>query len=82
MGVPVVASTGGSLPEVLHDGALLPDPLDAEAIGRDLVRVLADRDLAGELVARGRRRAAELTWSACARATLEHWRRALAPGGG
>jgi len=78
LGVPVIASSAGSLPEVLADGALLPDPLDEDALARDLVAVLRDHDLARDLARRGKARAAELTWSACARATVSCWRRALA----
>ncbi|MBL8861587.1 MAG: glycosyltransferase family 4 protein [Planctomycetes bacterium] len=77
LGVPVVASSGGALPEVLGDGALLPDPADAQAIAHDLRAVLADRELALELSRRGKARARELSWAACARATAAHWRRAL-----
>jgi glycosyltransferase involved in cell wall biosynthesis len=81
LGVPVVASSGGSLPEVLGDGALTPDPLDEEAIARDLVRVLSDAELARDMARRGRERAGQLTWSACARDTVACWRRAFSAGG-
>ncbi|MCY2962009.1 MAG: glycosyltransferase family 1 protein [Planctomycetota bacterium] len=77
LGVPVIASSGGSLPEVLAQGALLPDPLDAEAIAADLLAVLRDTELARDMARRGRARAAELSWAACARDTLACWRRAL-----
>lgn len=77
LGVPVIASSGGSLPEVLAHGALLPDPRDEDAIARDLIAVLRDVDLARDLVRRGRERASELTWSACARDTRACWTRAL-----
>ncbi len=77
LGVPVVASSGGSLPEVLGDGALLPDPLDTDAIHAAARSVLRDPGLARVLVARGRARAAELTWKSCARDTLACWSRAL-----
>ena len=43
-GVPVVASTAGSIPEVAGDGALLVDPLDVDAL------------VAADLAARRRRR--------------------------
>jgi glycosyltransferase involved in cell wall biosynthesis len=77
LGVPVIASSAGSLPEVLANGALLPDPLDTDALARDLIAVLGDAELARDLSRRGRERAAELTWSACARDTVACWRRAL-----
>lgn len=77
LGVPVIASSAGSLPEVLKDGALTPDPLDVEALARDLVRVLREPDVAHELVRRGTARARELTWASCARDTVACWSRAI-----
>jgi glycosyltransferase involved in cell wall biosynthesis len=59
LGRPVVASDSGGIPEVVaHDetGLIVPKG-DAEALGRALVRVLADRTLAERLGNAGRRRA-------------------------
>ncbi len=70
-GVPVAASTGGALPEVLGDAALAFDPLDVEAMSEALERVLFDQDLRARLVARGQARASCYTWQASARAALE-----------
>ncbi len=81
LGVPVIASSAGSLPEVLKGGALTPDPLDVDALAHDLVLVLKDRDFARDLVRRGTERARELTWSACARDTVACWTRALNDAG-
>lgn len=61
-GVPVVTSQRGSLPEVAGEAALLVDPEQPEAIAEALERVLAEPDLAAELVRRGQQRAAEFTW--------------------
>jgi len=78
LGVPVVASSAGSLPEVMGDGALLPNPIDEVALARDFTRVLTDREAAEDLARRGRARAQALSWANCARETTAHWRRALA----
>jgi glycosyltransferase involved in cell wall biosynthesis len=58
MGVPVVASEVGGIPEAVHDGitGLLVPPGDAEALACALIRVLDDRDFATHLGAAGRRR--------------------------
>lgn len=77
LGVPVIASSAGSLPEVLGDGALTPDPLDVDVLARDLIAVLREPDFARELVRRGTARARELSWSACARDTIACWKRAI-----
>lgn len=77
-GVPLVATTGGALPEVVGDdgdtGLLVP-PGDAGALAQAIVRVLSEPELAGRLAERGRRRVLEkFTWRACATATAEHYR--------
>jgi alpha-1,3-rhamnosyl/mannosyltransferase len=56
-GVPVVASTGGALPEVLGEAALLVDPLDVRALRDALEAALMDRELRGRLVTKGTARA-------------------------
>ncbi len=77
-GVPLVATTGGALPEVVGDdgkAGLLVPPADPSAIAMALERVLGEPDLAARLGDAGRRRVLErFTWRACAAATAEHYR--------
>lgn len=73
-GVPVLASTAGALPETAGDAALLVDPADAAAIAAGLERLLRDHALRAALVARGRARAAEFTWSRAAARVLDLYR--------
>jgi glycosyltransferase involved in cell wall biosynthesis len=68
-GVPVVASTGGALPEVLGDAALLVDPLDPAAIAEGIARVLTDDTLRIDFITRGRARAARYRWEEAAERT-------------
>lgn len=68
-GAPVIASSAGSLAEVLGDAALLHDPRDEDALVAALRRVLREPELARDLSQRGRAHGARFTWSACARAT-------------
>lgn len=56
-GVPVVASDGGALPEVLGDAALLVPAGDGAALAAALRRVLLEEDVRQRLVAAGRVRA-------------------------
>jgi glycosyltransferase involved in cell wall biosynthesis len=65
-GVPVVATAAGAVPEVVGDAALLVDPGDADGLAAALDRALDGGTDVGDLVARGRRRAAGFSWSACA----------------
>lgn len=70
---PVVASDLPGYRAVARPGcdALLVPPGDPKALGRALGRVLADRDLAGELVASGEHRAASFSMARLAERYLE-----------
>jgi len=61
-GVPVVASSGGALPEVLGDAALLPDPLDVDDVADALRRALHDDGLRDRLRALGTQRVGRYAW--------------------
>lgn len=53
LGAPVLASTGGSLPEVVGEAAMVIDPFDVAAIRKAIEALDADADLRGELSRRG-----------------------------
>ncbi len=70
-GSPVVASSGGSLPEVAADAAVLTSPHDPAAIAAGIERVMTDPTFREELRVRGIQRAAEFTWDRAARETRQ-----------
>jgi glycosyltransferase involved in cell wall biosynthesis len=65
-GVPVVATAGGAVPEVVGDGAWLVDTGDGDALSEQIVRALSGGEDVAALVARGRARSAEFSWDRCA----------------
>jgi glycosyltransferase involved in cell wall biosynthesis len=65
VGVPVVASTAGALPEVLGDAADLVAPGDTDALAGALRRVLGDDARRAALVRRGRDQVARYSWEEC-----------------
>jgi glycosyltransferase involved in cell wall biosynthesis len=69
-GTPVVCSDRGALPEVVREAALVVPVGEAEALAAAIRRVTADGALRTQLVADGRRRAAEFTWRGHADAVL------------
>ncbi|HET9443017.1 MAG TPA: glycosyltransferase family 4 protein [Acidimicrobiales bacterium] len=81
-GVPLVATTGGALPEVVgSDGeaARLVAPGDPEALAAAVAALLDDPTERDRLGRSGRRRVLErFTWAATARATADEYRRLLA----
>jgi glycosyltransferase involved in cell wall biosynthesis len=80
LGVPVVASTAGALPEVVGDAGLLVDPASPEAIADAIVRLLDDRGLAAELSRAGERRAAAYRWARTADLVRRAYREAVTHG--
>ncbi len=81
-GVPVVATTGGALPEVVGvDGetALLVPPDDPDALAAAIGRLLDDDVLRAALGAAGRRRVLDrFTWEVTAKGTAECYEAVLA----
>jgi alpha-1,3-rhamnosyl/mannosyltransferase len=69
-GCPVVASTGGALPEVAADAAVLVDPSQAEAWAEALSLLVRDSQMARRLRDRGRARAAQFSWTRTAAGML------------
>jgi glycosyltransferase involved in cell wall biosynthesis len=69
-GVPVVASSASSVPEVVGAAALLVDPKDADSIADAVIRILKDKKLAAELSRRGPERAKMFDWEKTAKETI------------
>jgi glycosyltransferase involved in cell wall biosynthesis len=76
-GVPVVAARAGSLPEIYGEAAEYCDPLDVDSIAAALLEVAQDEGLRERLVARGRQRAGEFSWTRTAEQTLAVYRESL-----
>jgi glycosyltransferase involved in cell wall biosynthesis len=60
---PIVCSDGTSLSEIAADAAMLIDPKSPEALAHAVSRVLTDEGLRRALIARGRRRAEDFSWT-------------------
>jgi glycosyltransferase involved in cell wall biosynthesis len=66
LGIPVVASNRGSLPEVLGGAGLLFDPASPDALADALERLLTDSSVASACIAAGLARSVSWTWAAAA----------------
>lgn len=78
---PVIASNTTSVPEVTGDAAWSIDPSSAESICAAMLDVLQQGDEHEQKIQRGLARARHYTWQACARQTLEVYRKVLAGKG-
>ncbi|HEX8134732.1 MAG TPA: glycosyltransferase, partial [Actinomycetes bacterium] len=76
-GTPVVTTTGGSLPEVAGDAAVLVDPGDAGALAAAVAKLATDPAARRDAATRGLARAATFTWERCADLTAAAYRHAL-----
>lgn len=78
-GTPVVATTGGALPEVVGDAGVLVPPADAPALASALRDLLDDPARRGRLATAGHARVRRrFTWRAVAAATVEVYEQAIA----
>lgn len=73
--VPVITSNTSCLPEVAGDGALLVDPRSPAEIQAALEKLLSSQSLRDQLRAAGADRAQRYRWDACARESLQFFRR-------
>ena len=74
LGVPVVATAVGALPEVLGDAAALVPPGDPGALAAAMDRVLTDDGYRQRLVDAGRERASRYTWEAAGEGLMALYR--------
>ena len=81
-GVPLVATTGGALPEVVgadNDTALVVPPGDSQALAAKIALALDDPELRARIGAAGRQRVIDRwTWRHTANGTVEQYRALLA----
>jgi glycosyltransferase involved in cell wall biosynthesis len=71
LGIPVIASNRGGLPEVLGETGILVAPDDTESIVAALERLLGDDELARAMGRRGLERAQQFRWSRTAQAVRD-----------
>jgi glycosyltransferase involved in cell wall biosynthesis len=73
-GTPVIASTGGALPEVVGAAALLVQPNDVQQLAAAMRRMLTNEALRADLRRRGLERAPRFTWRRAAEQVLDLYR--------
>jgi glycosyltransferase involved in cell wall biosynthesis len=74
LGTPVLSSTGGSMPEVCQDAALLVDPYDVRSIAEGIRELDTNDALREELSHKGRARAAAFSAGAYATRLVDMYR--------
>ncbi len=76
-GLAVVTSDTSSLREVGEGVALLVDPEDPMDLARAMRRLIGDGNLRGELVEKGREKAAEFSWDRTVELTMQAYKDAI-----
>lgn len=74
----VICANASSLPEVVGDAALMFDAQDADALAKQLMRVLHDAKLRERMTRDGLEQAAKFRWSTTAAQTLDVFDEAMA----
>ena len=75
-GTPVLTANTSSLVEIAGDGAETVDPMNTEALGHAILRLLTDEPRRRDLAERGRQRSRAFSWSQTARDMLAVYQRA------
>ena len=71
-GTPVIATTGGALPEVVGDAGMLVPPANADALAAAIRQLLNDKQAQRQMSEAGQKRVKEqFNWEQAARRTLE-----------
>ncbi len=68
--VPVAVSDNSSLPEVGGDAALYFNPTSKSEMKEVILRVLTNKELRADMIAKGKSRLVNFSWEKCARETL------------
>jgi len=77
-GTPVIATTGGALPEVVGDAGILVPPRSADALAAAIKQLLNDKQAQRRMSEAGRKRVIEkFNWEQAARQTLEVYQEVL-----
>jgi len=80
-GTPVIATTGGALPEVVGDAGVLVPPADADALAAAIRQLLSDQQAQQRMSEAGKKRVREqFNWEQAAKKTLEVYREVLTTG--
>ena len=79
MGVPVVCSNAGGVPEIFQDGfnALLYPPGDDNAMAKAIICLIQDKELAKKISANSVETASKFTWEMTAERTLQVYEEVL-----
>jgi glycosyltransferase involved in cell wall biosynthesis len=77
-GTPVIATTGGALPEVVGNAGILVPPGSADALAVAIKQLLNDKEIQRRMSEAGRKRVEEkFNWEQAARRTLEVYQEVL-----
>jgi len=77
VGVPVVASNTGSIPEIAGDAAVLVDPLNEEDTARAIESLWLDQNKSGIFIKKGLERIKIFSWEKTAQETISIYRKVL-----
>ena len=77
VGVPVVVSDQGALPEIVGDAGLVVDPTKPDAIADAIARMITDDTFAKSCATRGVARSAVYSWQASARSLKHAYEKAM-----
>jgi alpha-1,3-rhamnosyl/mannosyltransferase len=77
LGVPVVTTNAGALPETVGDGGVIVEPQQPESLAIAISKLLADGKVREQFIKAGFERVKEFTWDKCAQGLVSLYERAI-----
>jgi len=74
-GLPIVASNGGAIPEVIENAGVLFNPDNSDELSSAIIKVICDKSLASKLQKRGKDIVNRYSWKSASRRYLEKYNR-------
>jgi glycosyltransferase involved in cell wall biosynthesis len=76
-GLPIVASNGGAIPEVIENAGVLFNPDSSDELASAIIKVICDKSLASKLRKMGKDIVNRYTWKSASRRYLEKYNRLI-----
>ena len=77
VGVPVIVSNRGALPEVIGDAGIVIDPTRTDDLAKAMLRILSDKPFVSTCIKKGFNQASKFTWAESAESLLRTYRQTL-----
>jgi glycosyltransferase involved in cell wall biosynthesis len=76
-GTPVVCSNTGAFPEVVGSSGFLVNPMNANEVAKDVLKIFSNKKLTGRMISGGLKRVKQFSWKKMADETLKVYKKVI-----